>query len=130
MCATEFPDGSVDIVTGSYALRNASDLPRAIREIGRILKPGGTAAFLEFAKPRMAALRGPQRFLLRNWCGFWGFLFHGSREIHGYIAESLAAFPDRERLLEDFRTQGFDLVTSGRFFFGITELLVLRKATR
>lgn len=130
MCAMEFPDGSVDIVTGSYALRNAPDLPRAIREIGRILKPGGTAAFLEFAKPRMAALRGPQRFLLRNWCGFWGFLFHGSREIHGYIAESLAAFPDRERVLEDFRARGFALVTSGRFFFGITEFLVLRKETR
>jgi len=130
MCAMEFPDGCADIVTGSYALRNAPDLPRAIREIDRILKPGGAAAFLEFAKPRMAALRGPQRFLLRNWCGFWGFLFHGSREIHGYIAESLSVFPDRRRLLEDFCAQGFALVSSERFFFGITELLVLRKETR
>jgi len=130
MCAMEFPDGCADIVTGSYALRNAPDLPRAIREIGRILKPGGTAAFLEFAKPRMAALRDPHRFLLRNWCGFWGLLFHGSREIHGYIADSLAAFPDRGRLLEDFHAQGFALGSSERFFFGITELLVLRKETR
>lgn len=130
MCDTGLPGGSADIVTGSYALRNAPDLRRAIAEIGRILKPGGTAAFLDFAKPRTALLQGPQRLLLRNWCGFWGFLLHGSREIHGYIAESLVAFPDRRRLLECFGACGFAPVSSERFFLGIMELLVLRRDAR
>lgn len=126
MCAMEFPDESVDIVTGSYALRNAPDLASAIGEIRRILKPGGTAAFLDFSKPRAAVFRLPQYLLLRTWCGFWGFVLHGNHEVHGYIAASLDAFPDRRELLALFRENDFALVASKRFFFGITELLVFR----
>lgn len=130
MCGMDFPDGSADVVTGSYALRNAPDLRGALREIGRILRAGGTAAFLDFAKPGTACLRVPQRLLLRTWCGFWGLVLHGNHEVHGYIAESLATFPDRRRLLDLFGEHGFSLVSSERFFLGITELLVLRRRDR
>lgn len=130
MCAMEVPDGSVDIVTGSYALRNAPDLRLALREFGRITRPGGTAAFLDFVQPAAAFLRVPRRLLLRTWCGFWGLVLHGNREVHGYIAESLAAFPDRRTLLDLFGAHGFALVSSDRFFLGITELLVLRRGPR
>lgn len=128
MCAMEFPEGSVDVVTGSYALRNAPDLPRALGEIRRILKPAGTAAFLDFSKPRSAIFRIPQHLLLRTWCGSWGLILHGNHEIHGYIAASLAAFPDRGDLLDLFAQSGFALVLAKRFFLGITELLVFRRA--
>ncbi len=128
MCETEFPKGSVDIVTGSYALRNAPDLPIVMGEIRRILKPGGTAAFLDFSKPRSAVFRIPQYLLLRTWCGSWGLLLHGNHEIHGYIAASLAAYPDRGDLLDLFASSGFDLVLAKRFFLGITELLVFQRA--
>ena len=130
MCAMEFPEGTVDIVTGSYALRNAPDLPRAIGEIRRILKPGGTAAFLDFSKPRSGFFRIPQHLLLRTWCGSWGLILHGNHQIHGYIAASLAAFPDRGNLLDLFAESGFALVLAKRFFLGITELLVFRRLPR
>lgn len=130
MCAIDFPEESADIVTGSYALRNAPDLPRAVGEIRRILKPGGTAAFLDFSKPRAGCFRIPQRILLRTWCGLWGLLLHGNHEVHGYIAASLAAYPDRNALLAYFRENGFALVSSQRFFLGITELLVFRRLPR
>ena len=130
MCGMDFPAESVDIVTGSYALRNAPDLRAALGEVGRIVKTGGTAAFLDFSKPRAACFRLPQRVLLRTWCGFWGILLHGSREVHGYIAESLAEFPDRNDLLSLFGENGFAPVSSKRFFLGITELLVFRRLSR
>lgn len=130
MCATGIPEESVDIVTGSYALRNAPDLPGALAEVRRILKPGGTAAFLDFSNPRAAWLRAPRRLLLRTWCGLWGIILHGSREVHGYIAESLAAFPERSELLSLFGEYGFAPVSSKRFFQGITELLVFRRPPR
>lgn len=130
MCAMDFPDGSVDIVTGSYALRNASDLRRAVGEIRRIMKPAGTAAFLDFSKPRAPWVQAPRYALLRSWCGFWGLVLHGSREVHGYIAESLKYFPDREGLCGLFAEHGFDLAASTRFFFGITELLAFRRRTQ
>jgi len=130
MCAMDFPERSVDIVTGSYALRNAPDLKRAIGEIRRILKPGGTAAFLDFSKPRSGFFRIPQYLLLRTWCGSWGLILHGNHEIHGYIAASLATFPDRGNLLGLFAESGFSLVLAKRFFLGITELLVFRRLPR
>ncbi len=130
MCAIAFPEESVDIVTGSYALRNAPDLPRAVGEIRRILKPGGTAAFLDFSKPRAAGFRIPRHILLRTWCGFWGLLLHGNHEVHGYIAASLSAYPERSALLALFGENGFAPVASQRFFLGITELLVFRRLTR
>lgn len=130
MCAMEFAEESVDIVTGSYALRNAPDLPQAVGEIRRILKPGGTAAFLDFSRPRGAFFRSLRYMLLRTWCGFWGLLLHGNHEVHGYIAASLDAFPDREGLLDLFGANGFALVASKRFFLGITELLLFRRLSR
>ncbi len=130
MCETGFPEQSVDIVTGSYALRNAPDLARAVGEIRRILKPGGTAAFLDFSKPRAACFRIPRHLLLRTWCGFWGLLLHGNHEVHGYIAASLSAFPDRRALRALFGESGFELVSSRRFFLGILELLVFRRSPR
>jgi ubiquinone/menaquinone biosynthesis methyltransferase len=127
LCDLPFPDGSVDVVTGSYALRNAPDLRKALAEIHRVLSPGGVAAFLDFSNPEGTSLRYLRFLLLRSWCGFWGFLLHGTPEIHGYVGESLRVFPTRNRLREIFREHGFGVWDDRRFFLGITGLLILRK---
>ena len=127
VCDLPFPDNSADVVTGSYALRNAPDLREAIREVHRVLSPGGVAVFLDFSNPESVFLRNLQYLLLRSWCGFWGFLLHGTPEIHGYIAESLRGFPARSRLREIFRESGLVMEADRRFFLGITGLLILRK---
>jgi demethylmenaquinone methyltransferase/2-methoxy-6-polyprenyl-1,4-benzoquinol methylase len=92
-----------------------------------VLAPGGVAAFLDFSNPESAPLRYLQYLLLRSWCGLWGFLLHGTPEIHGYVAESLRAFPARNRLREIFREHGFGMWVDRRFFLGITGLLILQK---
>jgi ubiquinone/menaquinone biosynthesis C-methylase UbiE len=112
-------------VTGSYALRNAPDLRKAVAEVHRVLSPGGVAAFLDFSNPERYPLRHLQYLLLRSWCGLWGLLLHGTPEIHGYVAESLRVFPDRNRLRGIFRENGFEVSTERRFFLGITGLVVL-----
>jgi len=127
LCDLPFPDGSADVVTGSYALRNAPDLRTAIAEVRRVLAPGGVAAFLDFSNPENPHLRFLQFHLLRTWCGLWGLLLHGTPKVHGYVAESLRGFPGRNRMREIFREQGFGVSTERRFFLGITGLLVLRK---
>lgn len=127
MSVTGMPADSADLVTGGYALRNAPDLDAALSEIRRVLKPGGTAAFLDFAKPSTRRLQSPQRWLLRGWCGLWGLLLHGNPEIHGYIALSLKGFPDRTRFRELLAARGFEVVMFRPFFLGITELTVVRR---
>jgi len=127
LCDLPVPDGSADVVTGSYALRNAPELRAALAEVRRVLKVDGTAAVLDFSRPTRPLLQLLQYLLLRCWCGFWGLLLHGTPEIHGYVAESLKGFPDRMRLLEILGEEGFAVTSSRRFFLGITELLVLQR---
>ena len=124
MCCTGIEDGWADMVTGSYALRNAPVLDDALVEIRRILKPGGSAAFLDFAKPPAAWQQSIQIPLLKFWGGFWGWVLHGGPE-HAYIAESLRQFPDRIALRERFVRRGFKLKQSRNCFGGMLEILVL-----
>lgn len=128
MMDTGFADASVDIVTGSYALRNAPELTLALQEVRRILKPGGYAAFLDFSKSGGPVLQNLQYLLLKTWCGLWGTLLHANPTIHAYIADSLKQFPPRNTYHEKIRELGFDLVSSRLFFCGMLELLLIRKS--
>jgi demethylmenaquinone methyltransferase/2-methoxy-6-polyprenyl-1,4-benzoquinol methylase len=127
----DFAAGSVDMITGGYALRNAPDLEVAVEAIYRVLKPEGVAAFLDFSKPSGRLSQRVEYWILKLWAGFWGTLLHRNHEVYGYIAESLQYFPDRVRLHEIFRGKGFTVTSSRSYFFGITELLVVkRESTR
>ncbi len=123
MCRTGLPDGSADVVTGGYALRNAPVLEEALREIRRLLRPGGTAAFLDFSKPPARWRQAAQLPLLKAWGGFWGLVLHGGPE-HAYIAESLRQFPDRLALRREFARHGFRLRAARSCFGGMLEILV------
>lgn len=126
MCRMDFPDAWADIVTGSYALRNAPVLDDALREIHRVLKPGGVAAFLDFSKSPSLWRQRLQLPLLRLWGGLCGLIFHGQPE-HAYIAESLRQFPDRDSLPGILDRSGFDLLERRPCFGGMLAILLLRK---
>lgn len=127
MASLPFSANTADIVTGGYALRNAPDLKMTIAEIHRILKPGGVAAFLDFSKPGGKKLQRLEYWLLKIWTGFWGILFHGNHEVYSYIAESLEKYPSRPELHSLFEEHGFTVLRSRLNFFGITEILLVRK---
>jgi len=127
MCRTGIADGWADVVTGSYALRNAPVLDDALVEIRRILKPGGCAAFLDFAKPPARWRQSLQIPMLKFWGAFWGVVLHGGPE-HAYIAESLRQFPDRVALREQFARHGFQLRQARDCFGGLLEILALVRA--
>ena len=119
--------GTVDIVTGGYALRNAPDLECALDEIHRVLRTGGIAAFLDFSRPANSLIGKIQYGILKGWTSLWGLALHRNAEVYGYIAESLARYPDRAAMKRLLRKKGFTVLRSRLHFFGITELLVVRK---
>jgi ubiquinone/menaquinone biosynthesis methyltransferase len=121
-----FKSQCADIITGGYALRNAPDLETTLTEIRRVLKRGGTAAFLDFSKPSARTAAAIEYFLLKFWGSFWGLIFHGRPQIYGYIAESLRVFPDCTALHILLTKHNLAILRSKRFFFGIVEAIVCR----
>ncbi len=128
MCPLDYPDRYADLISGGYALRNAPDLKHALAEIHRVLKPCGTAAFLDFSKPENKVLQNIEYWLLKMWGGFWGLLLHRDLRVHGYISASLKAYPSREQLQKILREMGFEILTCKRFFLGITQVMILQKS--
>jgi len=124
-----FDDASFDIVTGGYALRNSPHLATTFREIHRVLKPGGTAAFLEFSTSPVPRMRGVQLRLLGAWGGFWGWVFHRNPEVYSYIAKSLSHYPDFVALPRMMTDIGFRRVRQKRLMLGMLALTFARKTS-
>ena len=120
MSQTGLANESIDIVTGGYALRNCPDLEVTLREIYRVMRPGGVAAFLDFSKPPQKTLQRMEYCLLVTWGGLWGAILHGNPEVYAYIPKSLRVFPDRVRLSELLRETGFVRIEETRYLGGIT----------
>ncbi len=126
MSHLEFGDHSVDIITGSYAIRNAPDLAVTLAEFNRVLKLGGHAFFLDFSKPASQFGQALQYAVMKCWGSFWGIVLHGNPQVHGYISESLRLFPNQVELERLFKTHGFEIQGSTAFLFGMTMLYHLK----
>ncbi|HMO52725.1 MAG TPA: ubiquinone/menaquinone biosynthesis methyltransferase [Kiritimatiellia bacterium] len=127
MGSLRFLDGTMDLVTGGYALRNAPDIDVALNEINRVLTPHGLLAFLDFSKPVHPMGQRWNFALLKSWGSLWGYMLHRHADVYGYIAESLARYPDRQALRGMLKKRGLCVVMSKRYFGGLLEWVVARK---
>jgi ubiquinone/menaquinone biosynthesis methyltransferase len=121
-----FEDGSVDVLTGGYALRNAPDLDAALAEWRRVLRPGGVLALLDFSKPANRGGAALSLALLKFWGGLWGWALHRNPDVYGYIADSLARYPDRAALRTLLKKHGFTPESARLCFAGFAEWIVAR----
>jgi ubiquinone/menaquinone biosynthesis methyltransferase len=122
----DFATSSVDIVTGGYAIRNAPDLKVVLAEIHRVMKPGGTAAFLDFSRDPNGFLSFMSHVMLKFWGGFWGLLLHRQPWVYGYIADSLQRYPDRKALGELFTSLGFQIIRRRIHMMGMLETIIVQ----
>lgn len=103
MSALSFPDASFDVVTAGYAVRNVPDAGTAVREMARVLRPGGALVTLDFYRPAFVAWRAlllGYLALSGNAVGWW---WHRDPVVYGYIARSISHFmswPEFSRLLD------------------------------
>lgn len=116
--ALPFGDESFDRVINGFLLRNVADLPLALREMVRVLRPGGLAVCLEITHP-------PSRLFgalfQRYFYGFvprLGALVSGDAQAYSYLPNSLTAFPDAPRLAAMMREAGFARVSYRHLSFG------------
>lgn len=86
------PGESFDAVTMAFGIRNTPDVDATLREILRLLKPGGTAVVLEFSLPGSAILRAGYLLYLRSVVPALGALLSGSFGAYRYLNESIEGF--------------------------------------
>ncbi len=90
--ALPFGGGTFDAACMAFGIRNVADRPRALREIARVVRPGGRVAILELCEPRTGVLGGLGRFYVHGVVPRVGGLLSGERE-YRYLQESIARFP-------------------------------------
>lgn len=108
MMALPFPDDSFDLVTTGYGLRNAPSLEPAIREIRRVLRPGGRLLSLDFERPEARWLRGLYLGYLTIVGAGLGFLLHGDPDTYRYIPASIRRYPGARRVARLLVDLGFE----------------------
>lgn len=101
-----FPDGDFDAITMGYGLRNVDDIPRALGEIRRVLKPGKKAAILDFHRATNPVVQQFQRWYLERFVVPAADRL-GCREEYEYIWSSLAQFPQKSQQVAIARDTGF-----------------------
>ena len=101
------PDASFDVVTTGYGLRNVPVLDDAIREIHRVLKPGGRLLSLDFNRPSSAPLRAAYLTYLTVVGSTVGWALHGDPDTYRYIPESIKRYPGAEAVVHRLRDAGF-----------------------
>lgn len=111
MLALPLPDRSQHIVTAGYGLRNVPDLPRSLREIRRVLMPGGRVLSLDFTLPPQPLVRRAYLAYLRVVGGAVGQWLHGDPDTYRYIPESLARYPGAAGVAALMRAEGFTRVS-------------------
>lgn len=128
-----YEDGSFDLVTISFGLRNVADTGQAIREFQRVLRPGGSVLILEFGNPGASALGKTINRINRLWLHVVGGAITGAGWAYRYLSESSERFPGAEGLASSIvKWIPGSSVTTRTLFPGICYLcqITLSKADR
>jgi demethylmenaquinone methyltransferase/2-methoxy-6-polyprenyl-1,4-benzoquinol methylase len=120
--APPFGDASFDALVWSYLLRYVDDVPETVRALGRLVRPGGAMASLEFGVPQGRAARAAWEVYTRAILpAGLALLSRGWRHVGGFLGESIRAFDEQwpvEALEDLWRSAGFEDVKTRRLSFG------------
>jgi demethylmenaquinone methyltransferase / 2-methoxy-6-polyprenyl-1,4-benzoquinol methylase len=105
-----FADGSFDLVTAAFGFRNLANYEEGLREIWRVLKPGGTLAILEFTEPAPGVFGELYRFYCRKILPVIGGMISGDATAYRYLPKSVARFYRPEEFVEVIRQVGYEEV--------------------
>ena len=116
------PDACADAYIIAFGLRNVTDIPKALAEARRVLKPGGRFLCLEFSRPITAALQAAYDAYSFKAIPAIGQLVAGDREAYQYLVESIRRFPDQRALTGLMAEAGFGRSGWTNFTGGVVAL--------
>jgi demethylmenaquinone methyltransferase/2-methoxy-6-polyprenyl-1,4-benzoquinol methylase len=100
-------DACLDLLTVAFGFRNLANYEAGLGEMRRVLRPGGTAAILEFSQPPNAAFAALYNFYSRRILPVIGGALSGNRDAYTYLPESVRKFPTADELAAEMRRSGF-----------------------
>lgn len=119
--ALPFPDACFDLLTSAFGFRNLADYDAGLREIVRVLAPGGECGILDFGEPGGLIGYG-YRLYFKNVLPAIGTALSGVRGPYAYLPASVERFPAPAEMLERMRQAGFREVTWTPYTFGVAGL--------
>src|SRR6202142_3388877 len=113
-----FPDGHFNLVTSAFGFRNLADYDAGLREIARVLAPGGECGILDFGEP--GGLVGQcYRIYFKKVLPAVGTMISGVRGPYAYLPASVERFPEPQELLARMSQAGFRDVSWTPYTFGV-----------
>ena len=116
------PDAGADAYSISFGIRNVTDVPAALREARRVLKPGGRFLCLEFSRPTTEALRAAYDAYSFKVIPEIGARVANDRESYQYLVESIRRFPDQKTFAAMIAEAGFSQVAWTNYAGGVAAL--------
>lgn len=122
-----FSDGAFDAVTVAFGVRNFENLDQGLREIHRVLRPGGQLAILETSVPTRTPLKQGYRLYTKYLLPLMGRLFSKDRSAYAYLSESAAQFPHGEAFNNILAKNGFIAIENKPQTLGVATIYVATK---
>ena len=117
-----FAENGFDVATIAFGIRNIPDVDAGLRELYRVLKPGGRVLILEFSLPGNRLIRTGYLFYFRHILPRIGGLISGDPTAYRYLNETVESFPYGEAFCALMRTAGFQDLQAHPLTFGIATL--------
>jgi demethylmenaquinone methyltransferase/2-methoxy-6-polyprenyl-1,4-benzoquinol methylase len=127
--ALPFSDNRFDAITVAFGVRNFENLENGLREMRRVLKPGGKLVVLEFSQPRIQGICQLYRAYMRLIAPRIAGIAASNREAYRYLNDSVQAFPEGEQLVRILQECGFVHTRLRRLSLGICSGYTGEKAT-
>ena len=122
--ALDLPDASFDVVSIAFGIRNVTDPAIALREMRRVLRPGGRLLILECSEPRMGLLRWASRIYTHRIMPVTASLIaRDSSGAYRYLPRSVETFLEPETLAAEVAAAGFSDVTMRRLSLGVAAIV-------
>ncbi len=125
--ALVFADNSFDAVTCAYGVRNFENLEAGLKEMNRVMRPGGKLAILEFSHPQRFPVKQLYKFYFRYILPVLGKLVSKHSKAYTYLPESVNAFPEGKVFCEILKRCGYKDAVARPLSLGITTLYTATK---
>lgn len=120
----EFDEATFDAVTVAFGVRNFEHLELGLREMQRVLKPGGKVVILEFSMPEYFPMKQLYKFYFRHILPIIGGWISGNKGAYTYLPESVMKFPQGRDFLDIMSRCGFSGAWQKKLSCGIASLYV------